>query len=270
MILTEAVAGAHRAQDALENAAVREQLRLLATLKRDILAALADSTGFRRFHLYSILQVIDQQVRAAKSAASSVAYGRVAAAWRAGGGVAELAVGLDVQGIHGLSAQLLAASQDLAQDRVRGVYSELGSTLKQAVRRAVLGIDDPQQAIQRVAKVIRNPKTFGTAKDRAEVIVRSEINRTYSVATNARLLQAEERLGAGKVQKWWLTARDARVRPTHADAGKRYAIGGRPGPIPLKQPFLVGKDRLMFPLDPRGSAAECANCRCRMVAMVTP
>lgn len=60
--------------------------------------------------------------------------------------------------------------------------------------------------------------------------------------------------GAPIAQKQWLSAGDARVRDTHAEAdGQTVAID---------QPYNVGGSPLSYPGDPFGPNAEVCNCRC--------
>lgn len=52
----------------------------------------------------------------------------------------------------------------------------------------------------------------------------------------------------------WNSVGDDKVRPDHQDAdGQEVGIG---------DPFIVGGESLLYPLDPSGSDAETANCRC--------
>ena len=62
------------------------------------------------------------------------------------------------------------------------------------------------------------------------------------------------------LKKSWLDLRDARVRETHLDAGRRY----QESPILVTQPFIVGGARLMTPGDTSHGAPirEIAHCRC--------
>jgi Phage Mu protein F like protein len=57
-----------------------------------------------------------------------------------------------------------------------------------------------------------------------------------------------------EVTKEWLNAHDARVRPTHAEAGGQE--------VPLDGAFRVGGFDLMYPGDPQGPPQEVINCRC--------
>jgi HK97 family phage portal protein len=66
---------------------------------------------------------------------------------------------------------------------------------------------------------------------------------------------------AGVKRKSWITSNDDVVRPSHREAGSKYADG-----IPIDQPFEVGGESLMYPGDPAGSAGNIINCRCLQIA----
>ena len=255
-------------QGRLEDAFVREQLALLAQMRRAVQAELANAAGFRTFHLSQILQAIDREIARGRQAAQTSASARTQAAFGFGQELVSRPLAtLGVrQGLADLSTPLVSAAIDVTNDQIRSVWSELGTKLKVTVRRTALGIDDPNKAVADLARVIRDPKTFGTAQARAEAIVRTEVNRTFSMATHARMLQSNRRL-AGGLKKYWLDAGDSRVRDDHRQAGKDYAAGPDTA-IPVGQAFLVGGEKLMFPRDPRGSAANTINCRCASVPWV--
>lgn len=257
-----------RAQGRVEEAALREQLLLLRDARRDVLAAIARATGFRFFNLSQLLLVIDREISTGRAAAEIMAKGRLTAAFRLGEDLVHGAlVSIGRPSLLGLSPELLNAIVEVTTDQVRAVWGELGARLKTTVRRAAIGITDPYQAIRGLAGVIRDVKTFGSAEARAEAIVRTEVGRAFSLATQKRMEQSDERLGGG-LKKFWLDADDDRVRPAHRIAGERYGLKGTPGPIPVSQAFVVDGEKLMFPRDPNGSAGNTILCRCQSVPYV--
>lgn len=255
-------------QGKLEDAFVREQLALLSQMRRSVQAELANAAGYRTFHLSQILQAIDREIARGRQAAQNVAGARTQTAFRFGQELVAKPLATIGHG-HGLvdiSTPLVHAAIDVTNDQIRSVWSELGTKLKVTVRRTALGVEDPNVAVADLARVIRDPKTFGTAQARAEAIVRTEVNRTFSLATHDRMLQSNRRL-AGGLKKGWLDAGDSRVRDDHRQAGEDYALGPDTV-IPVGQAFVVGGEKLMFPRDPRGSAANTINCRCTSVPWV--
>lgn len=248
----------------MEARSVREQIALLAAARRAILGELGQAAGFRLFHLSQVLSAVDRAIRAGRARAEALIAGTARDTWRLGDRLVDVALKAEAAGLYSVSSSLLGAAVDVTSDQIRAIWSELGTRLKVAIRRAALGIDDPFQSIQAVARVIRDPKTFRSAVARAEAIVRTELNRIFNTATQKRLEVSDQRMGGG-LKKWWLTAEDQRVRPDHATAGRRY---GRAGAIPVGKPFLVGGVAMMQPHDPGAPAGQVVNCRCRSIPLV--
>jgi hypothetical protein len=252
----------------IEDDAARAQLRLLRELRRGVLAALGDSAGFRVWQLNQILQAIDREIFRFRPKAEQLARASTQDVFiLATSMVDDVAAVVGRTGLAGFSAPLLDAAIFVTTDQVTAVWGELGSKLKHAVKRTAFGIDDPFRSMQALARVIKDPKTFGSVMNRAEAIIRTEVNRTFSVATDKRMRQSNQRLGGG-LKKWWLTAEDSRVRDDHVEAGEVYGRKGTIGPIPVDQPYIVGGEKLMFPRDPNGSAKQTIQCRCHSVPSV--
>lgn len=96
--------------------------------------------------------------------------------------------------------------------------------------------------------------------DRAERIARTETIGAYN-------LGSQEAFRAARVaRKSWLTARDERVRSSHADADRETSGS----PIDMGAAFVLrepgrGEAQLMYPGDPRGPAWAVVNCRCALL-----
>lgn len=250
-----------RRADRTEAAAIRAQLRLLKDARRAILASMVDAGAFDRFRLTLLLSAIDREIAAFGGAAQRAATAATEQAYGLGLELARLAVG-DIY-LVGVSREILRAAIEVTTDQIRDVWGELGSRLKVIVRRAALGVTDPYKAMTALARIIRDPKTFGRAFWRAETIIRTEVSRTFSISSQSEL---ERAAAAGvTVRKYWLTAQDERVRDTHRRAGENYA---KADAIAWDQAFIVGGEALRYPLDPNGSAEETINCRCVSVPVV--
>ncbi len=244
----------------IEDAVTRAQLSILRQTRRDILAAMVDAGAFDKFRLDVLLAAIDREIFTATIEAQAGIEGATREAFEAGRELASLALRMD---LVGTSPELLQAVVTVTREQVHSVWAELGATLRNVVRRAALGITDPFKAMTSLALAIRNPKTFGRAFWRAETIVRTEVNRTFGLASQSEL-QRGAKAGV-KLRKWWLTAGDERVRETHRQAGLDYPQGAA---IPWDAFFDVGDDNLLHPLDPNGSPEETINCRCVSVPVV--
>lgn len=84
-----------------------------------------------------------------------------------------------------------------------------------------------------------------------EILARQEATSAYNTYAVRELARA------GFTHKRWLTRRDERVRPTHAEADGQT--------VPLGADFLVGGYALACPADHTGPSAETAGCRCVIV-----
>jgi len=91
--------------------------------------------------------------------------------------------------------------------------------------------------------------------NRAVVIARTEVIGASNWATFEAYTQSEV-----VALKEWLTTVDGRQRPAHEDANNQA--------VPLKEPFIVDGEELMYPGDPAGSAENIIQCRCTLVAVI--
>lgn len=253
-----------------EDAAALRQRRILKATRTDLIAALAvlPVGSYRAAQLGVVLQAVDQTL--APRQAESVRIGGQDAreAFALGRAQADAPLGElpAVPTAATFSAELLQAVVDVTEDQLRDVWGELGSSLKGSIRRVALGAETPDQAIDAVQRLVRSPKTFGTAETRAEMIVRTETNRTYSVAADARYRELNATFD-GQLRKAWLASFDRRTRKSHRAAGETYGPSGSTGPIPLAQRFQVGGTSMRYPLDPLAPAREVVGCRCRLIAV---
>jgi hypothetical protein len=246
----------------VEDAAVRAQLRILRDARRAILARMVDAGAFDKFRLTLLLQAIDVEIMHGTAAAQRSITTATERAFGLGRQMSQVALGTP-QGLVGVSGELVRAVVWVTQDQVREVWGELGSRLKLIIRRTALGVTDPFEAMRALARIIRDPKTFGRAFWRAETIVRTEVGRAFAIASQDELERAHK---AGvNVRKYWLTAHDERVRESHRQAGLDYPESKA---IAWDGLFEVGDDELRYPKDPNGSPGETINCRCVSVPVV--
>lgn len=88
---------------------------------------------------------------------------------------------------------------------------------------------------------------------RAETVAVTEVNRAYAFGGLAAAQRLQLRLGT--LFKRWDSMRDPAVRAAHRRAHGQVR--------PVSQPFEVGGESLMAPVDPSGSPSNVINCRCR-------
>jgi HK97 family phage portal protein len=99
-------------------------------------------------------------------------------------------------------------------------------------------------------------KDLGSNRARALTIARTQTAGALDSGRHEGFRQS------GVDGKSWITSGDDQVRDAHRAAGALYGKA-----IPLDQAFVVGGERLMYPGDPAGSAANIVNCRCLEIAM---
>ncbi len=160
----------------------------------------------------------------------------------------------------GLTAYQQTAVQNYRRLLERGSSEALSRDLRDrrfdpTLRRAIQS-GEPLTGAQIDRMVERYGERY--VKYRAEVIGRTEALRAVHAGNDEAYRQAidEGHVVREEVRRMWITARDERVRPSHAAAGGQ-ARG-------MDEPFLVGGSQLRYPGDPNGPASETVQCRCSL------
>lgn len=263
-----------RSVDRLEAEQVRGAMRMLADLRWRLLDALAAippqadgtySATVRR----ALLDSVQAQMVAYGQRYSTFTLEGLERAWMAGAQAmpeAFEAAGLESFFTPDLSRAQIDVASQFTTDLIRNLTTQIRERITREITLAVLGGKPAFQVMQEIARVLRTVpgrEGMGTFAYQAERIVRTEMNRAYSLANEAR--QQQVAATVPDMRKYWVDAEDARVRPAHAEAGSRYRPGGDPGPIPVKDAFSVGGERMRYPHDPLASAKNTIFCRCRVV-----
>ena len=142
-------------------------------------------------------------------------------------------------------ARLIQSSQ-----KISGVNATTQRMVAQTLRRGLEGGEGLNELTARIREVL------GSNRARARGIARTQTAGAVNTGRH------EGYRDTGVELKSWLTSGDANVRQSHRNAGIQYAAG-----IALDVAYEVGGDRLMFPGDPSGSAAQIINCRCASIAL---
>lgn len=133
--------------------------------------------------------------------------------------------------------------------------TQINRTTESQIRGIIrTGLDDGL-GVDKIGKRIRELSTPFSAL-RAHVIARTE---THTAANFGAQTAAE--LTGLDMKREWVSTLDSRTRDT-SEADHVHADGQVVG---MKEPFIVSGERLMFPGDPRGSAANTIMCRCAVV-----
>ena len=253
-----------KANDKVFKKATGEAFKYIRDLKSDIRNAIIGAEGFELRHLRSIhdeLNAAGARMANRFNASMSVHQDN---AWDLGGKMVDegfAAAKVDVA-LPMLSDTQLVAVKDYTADLITNMSRQTIEEVSGHVRRGIVAGENPYKTMKRIEDVLLRKKkgTFW----RAEKIVRTEQGRVFNIANQERMGQARKQLP--DLRKQWVTAGDASVRPDHAKAGRDYAPGGNPGPIPIDEDYIVGGVPLSMPSAPGGDPAQVVNCRCQSVA----
>lgn len=153
---------------------------------------------------------------------------------------------LETKGFADTMTRLALAyiGQEVIRQRITSVAETTRAQIVAAVARGYADGLGQQGVGAYVRSVVSDMATW-----RANLIARTE---THGAANFGATAAAKET--GLPLQKEWISAEDARTRPDH-DAANGQIVG-------RDTPFRVGGESLMYPGDPRGSAANTCNCRC--------
>jgi hypothetical protein len=247
--------------DQLPDAAVRAALEELEGIRRRVLAELAThAEGLDAYRLRQLTErlagVMDEfseryQVALAPYQADAAALGRSL--------VAEPLVhsGLTF-GVPEIPRRLVEATVDFQADLIQGLTDDARRKITQAIRLGAIEGKSPFEIMRAVAGSLEGPGAFASIAARAEAITRTEIKRVQAVAGQATL-EASKRL-VPDLQKQWKHSGAINGRVTHRlyDGTVRevedfYEVAPRPS---------APREQLLYPRDPRGSAANTVQCGC--------
>lgn len=155
-----------------------------------------------------------------------------------------------------LDTQQLNAMRAFMTDRIKDIGVQAANKINSELGLVVIGAQSPGDAISRVKYILGDP-----SRKRAATIVRTELGRTFSVASNVRMKQAAA--AGANIQKKWLKSGKLHPRPGH------NLMHGKT--IPVNELFSVPNSKggapvmMMHPHDPSAPASETINCGCTCV-----
>jgi len=195
--------------------------------------------------------VVDQEHAAllktlkARMLQAGIAFGRITLDDLSGKKGAEAAERKLVSLIEIAERALLRWLAAHAAERVVAILDGIRSSIRRSLVTSVEQNEAPRQAADRIIE-----QTDGEiGKSRAMRIARTEIH----TASNVGSTESARATGLD-LDKEWASTHDKRTRPAHEEADGQV--------VDQNDTFLVGDERLRFPGDPEGSAANIINCRC--------
>lgn len=231
--------------------ALRDVRVALKKAARDIEATLAAApSDFQRWRLPLLQRSIRRSLEDLTLTMGETGAGATATAFKAGADLLDTpmaAAGVNLGAVlTQVDERALLAVRSFMTDRLSNVGGELARKINGELIQVVSGAKAPADAVAAVSGVIDG------GRGRAITIVRTEVGRAFSMATQERLDQAREFLpGLGK--QW------RRSGKTHSRISHDLADGQI---VPTDEPFLVGGIPLMFPRDPDAPISETVNCGC--------
>ena len=137
-----------------------------------------------------------------------------------------------------------------AAEKIEGILRSMRRDLRDAIAEGIEAHENLAQLAQRISEVFEDAKGA-----RAVAIARTETGR----AANFANLESYHQSGVVE-KKVWLATRDTKTRESHREADGQE--------VDLEDKFIVGGERLDYPLDPDAGPDETVNCRCTMVARI--
>lgn len=258
-----------RAVDDLTEAQVRRALEAAEQTRAEILSRLADipDASFTARHLRSLRQGVDDAIAGLVRRYQGDVSGLLERAHELGTDLAEeplkaaatTAPGVSFQAAGALvSRTTLEVLQDYSADLITNLGDEARRKINGILAQSALGTVGPFEAMQRIAGNLPEPSVFRSLGARAEAIYRTETNRVFSIASQARMNGMGDRLP--RMKKRWVAFLDTRTRVSHVAANGQV--------VPFDGLFTVGGQKAQFPRDPVLSAGESVNCRCHSVPVL--
>jgi glycerol-3-phosphate cytidylyltransferase-like family protein len=162
-----------------------------------------------------------------------------------------------------LSEQKLQRLNQYGAEHIKGLADYARSKIAQEIDLAVLGQKPQQQVIETIGRKLDSASVFGTIAKRAEVILKTEVNRINQMATADRLKQVS--IQVQDLKKRWIHSHIGIPRPGHL---MLHLVT-----IDVKEKFeLLGADGKIYyvdgPYDPILPASEIVECKCKVIPVV--
>lgn len=245
-----------RAQVGLLNDAAAEIRRILTLGITRIRSALAGApSDYQQWQLPQIEAEIERTLTTTRSQAQAEAIKHIFTAWQAGADLIDkplAAGGLTIAGlVPQISTRQLDAIKSFMTDRLRDATADAINKVNADLGLVMIGAQSPSDAVTSITRTLE-----GTTRERAATIVRTELGRAYSVASQARMNAAAEVIGMDKV---WRRSGKRHQRIGHALADGQRVAHDEKFKIPDRDGVIV---ELMYPRDPAGPPGETINCGC--------
>ncbi len=231
----------------------KELLRLLIEAENTILLNLSSApTDWESFYLPQLQKTIEQSMKEFSTKMSSTLSQKSEEMKMAGvalideplaaGGarVSGLLPQVSVKQLNAMRAFMTHRISDIGLSAANAINSELGLV--------AIGAKPQSEAVANIKSLLKT-----RSRSRAITIIRTELGRVYSIASDERMKQASELLPG--LKKRWLKSGKRHSRTIHD------LIHGQVQNVSDKYKLPNGV-QLLFPRDPAAPAAETINCGC--------
>lgn len=260
-LIAGAVAIGDAARDAIDSNAPKARAIALKGLQSiDAELRVVSRSSWTAAQLAVLRERVAESARALEAPLTDLVLSGVRLGFDAGQQVALTNFGLDIGmgwSAPGIPSGLLPALSNLSATKVKGLVADAIDLVDSWVARGLIGGAPIGEVLDGLSNVIDQPGPFGTIRNRAEVIYRTQGMQALSVAQRFATAPIVSRVPGTK--KRWMATWDKRTRLWHVEANGQV--------VPYDEPFMVGGERMMHPHDPNGSARNCCNCRCTWVVV---
>lgn len=248
----------------LEESTVRQSIVLLRDLRSRIAGLLTEHENFEQYRLRELQDNINNMIAQYEGQLVQLMSQTVKDSHALGG---QFAVEpLEAAGIKNLFFRPSQAQVNTLLDynaaMIRSVPADAVRKIDTQIRIAALGEGSTFQAMKNITRIMGLPKkasdpTKGIAYE-AERIFRTETNRAFNLANHSQQ-QANLEIIPGLMKQWVATG-DSRTRLEHLKAHGQT--------VPVDKKFVVWGEEMDYPGDPKASAKNTIDCRCRSVEVL--
>lgn len=237
---------------ALEDQAVKRVIKLLDVARRDVAATVA-STEWQAYYLPQMKAATERALETFAGQYGVVLRDAQREFWETGIEMVDLplrTIGI-AAAIPEIDVTALSIMQGYSSDLVTNLSKSAIQKINQELTLGIMGQKSPYEVMQAVGRNLKDKSVFKSIAARADTIIRTETGRVLEMAGQARK-EAAAKVVPGLQKQWFYGHSPKMPRLAH------LVIDGQIRDV--DQPFDVGGEKLMYPRDPAGSAANTIRC----------
>ncbi len=239
--------------------------RILEAVRKQIIGEIAGASAesFTAYRQTRLLAQVDRLLFEAEAGLRMEVAGGLSDAFEAGRTMlpqlAAVGSNITVSSI-GLSTGILEQIKEFSWGKINAITNDAQAKIRAELTLGLLGQKTPQEVAGVISGTLERPGVFKGISERAEIITKTEMGRTFSMAAQKSFEDAAETLPG--LQKMWLHA-------GHPKSPRIYHLHLNGSCKPVDEPFLVGSVIMRYPRDPKAPISEIINCGCMHVPYMT-